>query len=112
MNLKNKEASDYKFLQEMYDDGYFPNFLVDKGKDILVRLCQKIEEEQPNSLEELYKLTHQSTEEFNELQEEFEENESEIETAARDCIGVDFSNLTTIYGFDADIEELIATRDW
>ena len=38
---------------------------------------------------------------------------SEIETAARDCIAVDFEFISKSYGFiEADVEELIATRDW
>jgi len=112
MQLTNEKAKAYPFLKDMYEDGYFPNFLVDKGKNILINFCLKIEKEQPKTLEALYKLSHQSTNEFNELEEEFEENDSEIETVARDCIAVDFENLAKIYGFDADIEDLTATRDW
>jgi hypothetical protein len=38
---------------------------------------------------------------------------SEIETAAREAIAHDFDVIAGAYGFaDADIEELIATRDW
>lgn len=112
-NLSNELVRNYAFLEDMYDDDYFPNKLVDKGKAILVELCFKIEDTKPKTLEDLYKLTHSATDQFNELQEEFEENDSEIETAARDCIGVDFEFIATSYGFeDADVEELIATRDW
>ena len=110
--INNEALKKYTFLQEMYEDGYFPNFLVDKGKAILVKLCVDIEEKQPDSLEELYQLTHAATDQFNELQEEFEENESEIETVAREAIGQDFDAIAKAYGYQADIEEIIATRDW
>ncbi|PJJ60026.1 DUF5713 family protein [Hymenobacter chitinivorans] len=110
--LQNEAARQYSFLAEMYQDSYFPNNLVDKGKAILVQLCFDIEQQQPKSLEELYALTHAATDQFNDLQEEFYEADSEIETAARDCIGTDFDFVATAYGFEADIEELIATRDW
>lgn len=96
----------------MYDDYYFPNHLVDKGKSILVNLCFEIETKQPKTLQDLYTLTHLATEKFNDLQEEFYENDSEIETAARESIAEDFEFIANSYGFDADIEELIATRDW
>jgi hypothetical protein len=112
MQLSNPEAIKYEFLKDMYKDQYFPDFLVDKGKEILINLCIQIEKTQPKSLEELYKITHLATDEFNDLQEEFEENDSEIETLARDCIAVDFENVAKIYGFDADIEALTAPRDW
>jgi hypothetical protein len=112
MQLANEEAKKYQFLNDMYENGYFPNFLVDKGKTILINLCYKIEDVQPSNLEDLYELTNQSAGEFNELQEEFADNESEIETVARDCIAVDFEKIANIYGFDADIKTLTASRDW
>ena len=112
-DLSNEMVRSYSFLSEMYKDQYFPDNLVNKGKAILVNLCSQIEENQPKDLDELYKLTHSATDKFNGLQEEFEENDSEIETVARDCIGLDFEFIATSYGFeDADVEELIATRDW
>jgi len=111
--LKNEKIRNHEFLKEMYDDSYFPDFLVDKGQDILLDLCFQIEQSQVSSLEELYKLTHCATEKFNELQAEFEDNDSEIETAARECIAMDFEFIASSYGFtDADTEELISSRDW
>lgn len=112
VNITNEKMINYPFLKGMYNDGYFPNHLVDKGKSILIRLCVSIENQKPQNLEELYKLTHAATEEFNNLAEEFYENDSEIETVARECIGMDFANIALNYGYDADVEELIATRDW
>jgi Family of unknown function (DUF5713) len=110
--LQNELVKSHTFLKEMYDDDYFPNFLVDKGKSILINLCFQIEKKQPKNLEELYKLTHLATDKFNNLQEEFEENDSEIETGARECIAMDFEFIAEAYEFEADTEELIATRDW
>lgn len=112
MELSNTSMKAYSFLKEMYDDQYFPNHIVDKGKSILVNLCLTIEKQQPKTLDDLYKLTHKATDQFNELQEEFEENDSEIETVARECIGEDFDAIAKAYGFEADREEIIATRDW
>jgi hypothetical protein len=112
MELKNEKIKKYSFLEEMYEDLYFPNNIVDKGKKILINLCYEIESKKPKTLEELYKLSHKSTDEFNDLQEEFYENDSEIETAARECIAMDFEFIAKSYGFEADTEELIATRDW
>ncbi|USZ14329.1 MULTISPECIES: DUF5713 family protein [Gammaproteobacteria] len=31
MNIQNPQIQSYDFLRGMYDDGYFPNFLVDKS---------------------------------------------------------------------------------
>ena len=109
--ITNDKILGYSFLEEMYMDGYFPNFLVDKCKEVLLDLCGRIEDESP-TLSRLYELSHAATEEFNRLAIEFEENESEIETAARDCIGMDFYFISQAYGYDADVEELILPRDW
>ena len=110
--LNNAKIKNYKFLDCMYSDSYFPKFLVDKCKNILLGLCQEIETEKPKNLTELYKLTHNATNKINDLQDEFFKNDSEIETGARECLGADFEYLSKAYGFEADIEELIATRDW
>ncbi len=48
--------------------------------------------------------------ELNELQEEFFEHDSEIETGARECLAMDFEFVARAYGYDADVEELIGTK--
>ena len=110
--LTNEKVQNHSFLECMYTDSYFPKKLVDKCRDILVGLSHKIEKEKPDSLKGLYMLTHASTIEINNLQEEFYANGSEIETAARECIAMDFEFISNSYGFEPDLEELIATRDW
>lgn len=111
-HVSNAKIKDYEFLQEMYEDNYFPNVLVDKGKNILIELCLKIETEKPKDDAAVYALTHRATEKFNSLAIEFEENDSDIETAARDAIGRDFDYILSAYGYELDIEEAIAPRDW
>jgi Family of unknown function (DUF5713) len=112
MAIANEQLKNYPFLQGMYDDEYFPNFLVDKGKQILIRLCENIEAQQPKNSESLFRLTHSATNEFNDLDEEFQDNGSELETVARDVIGDNFAFIVQSYGFNVDIEDVIATRDW
>ena len=110
--LSNAKIKEHNFLDCMYQDPYFPTFLVDKCKSVLLKLCQTIETNKPKNLEELYTLTQASTLELNELQEEFFEHDSEIETGARECLAMDFEFVAKAYGYDADVEELIGTRDW
>jgi Family of unknown function (DUF5713) len=112
MPITNDQLKSYPFLQEMYEDEYFPKFLVDKSKAILVRLCEAIEAQKPANNESLLQLTHAATNEFNELSDEFLENDSELETGAREAIGGDFDFIVKAYGFDIDVEDVIATRDW
>ncbi|WP_062206656.1 DUF5713 family protein [Streptomyces sp. NBRC 109706] len=113
MAITNEQVAGHAFLQPLYADGYFPDHVVDRGRAILLRLCERIEAERPPDLTALYALTQAATEEFNLLAAEFEAAGSEIETVAREGIGEDFWFVASAYGFaDADAEELIATRDW
>ncbi|MET7638445.1 DUF5713 family protein [Streptomyces sp. NPDC005438] len=111
--IGNREVAEHPFLQGLYADPYFPDEILDRGRAVLWRLCERIEDERPSDLTALYALTHAATEEFNRLEAEFEAAGSEIETVARDEIAEDFWFVASSYGFaDADVEELIATRDW
>lgn len=52
------------------------------------------------------------TSSINELQEEFEEYDSDIETVARNSIGVTVGKILKYFNIDIDIEEAIRERDW
>ncbi|MGW3229772.1 DUF5713 family protein [Kitasatospora sp. NPDC001095] len=113
MAITNQRVAEHAFLWGMYRDPYFPDHIVDKGKAVLVRLCERIEAERPADLTALYVLSHAATEEFNLLEAEFEAAGSEIETVAREEIAEDFWIVATAYGFtDVDVEELVAPRNW
>jgi hypothetical protein len=109
----NQQIAGHAFLKGLYQDGYYPDHVVDQGREILLCLCERIEAERPPDLTALYVLTHAATEEFNELEAAFEAAGSEIETVAREVIAEDFWFVASAYGFaDADLEDLIATREW
>ncbi|MFE9723682.1 DUF5713 family protein [Streptomyces sp. NPDC005794] len=113
MAITNERITRYVFLRVLYEDGYYPDHLVDKGRGVLMRLCERIEAEQPADLAALYALTEVATEEFNALEAEFEEAGSEIETVAREEIAENFWFVASAYGFEeADVEELVAAREW
>jgi len=108
MQISNDQVTAHPFLKALYGDDYYPDHVVDRGKQILLRLCERIETERPADLPALYVLTQAATEEFNDL-----EDDLDIETVAREEIAEDFWFVAHAYGFaDADVEELIATRDW
>lgn len=113
MPVSNQQITEHAFLRGLYRDDYYPDPVVDLGKAILLRLCERIETERPADLPALYALTEVATEEFNALQDDFEAAGSEIETVAREEIAEDFRFVAQAYGYaDADVEELIAVRDW
>ncbi|KUM88363.1 MULTISPECIES: DUF5713 family protein [Streptomyces] len=109
MNIGNQQVATHPFLKALYRDGYYPDRAVDRGKEILLRLCERIEADRPADLAALYVLTQAATEEFNDLQDD----DFDIETVAREEIAEEFRFIARTYGFeDADVEELIGTRDW
>lgn len=110
--LANPALAGHVFLGEMLEDVYFPPHLVERGQAILAELCLSIERDRPADLAALYARTHAATERFNALGEAFDAAGSEIETVARESIGADFARIAAAYGFEADIEELIAPREW
>ncbi len=113
MPISNSTMQTHTFLTEMYGDDYFPDFLVDKCKQILVSLCEQIESTKPSDNESLLRLTHAAVDSLNQLEAEFEENESEIETAARDALGDEFHAILHAYGFgEVEVDDAIANRDW
>lgn len=113
MSITNQQVKGHAFLRALYADAYFPDCLLDKGRGILLGLCERIEVEQPSDLAALYVLTEAATEQFNALEAEFEAAGSEIETVAREEIAEDFWFVASAYGFaDADGEELVAAREW
>ena len=104
-----KTTTKESFLRSLYHDGYHPAHLIDQARAVLVRLTDQIERDQPTQLVELYALTHASTEEFNRLAEEG----LEIETVAREAITSELGYVAAAYNFlDADLDELVAPRQW
>lgn len=112
MAIENPSVRNHSFLTDMVRDAYFPPALVEKGKQIFVRLCERIEAERPTEVAAVLALTHAATEEWNQLDEEFVEHDSELETVARESIAADFDFLLKAYGYQIDIEDAIAPREW
>lgn len=102
---------DYKLLDEMYRDEYYPDFLVDKIRDKLQTVIALLESGTTN-VETVQDALDEAVRGINDLQEEFDENGSEIETVARDCIGETVSYILRWFGISIDEEEAIRERDW
>lgn len=109
--MTEKLPSDFEYLKEMYEDDYFPNFLVDKIKDLIKNTVSFIEEG-GHSKDEIQSSFDQMTVGINELEDEFNENESEIETGARESIGDTVDKILNYFNIDIDVEEAIREREW
>lgn len=103
--------ADYKLLDEMYQDEYYPNFLVDKIKNVLEEVIKLLETGESDT-EIIQNKLDEVVRKINDLQEEFDENDSEIETVARDCIGLNVSYILKWFNIPIEDEEAIREREW
>ncbi|MCI8407800.1 MAG: hypothetical protein HFJ09_00800 [Lachnospiraceae bacterium] len=106
-----KFDADYILLEDIYKDGYFPDFLVDKVKELIQDIIELLETGE-RDLEKIQDKCDKMTQAINELQEEFEDNDSEIETVARDSIGETIEYILKWFEIDMDVEDAIRERDW
>ncbi len=106
-----KFDKNYKLLSDMYEDEYFPDFLVDKVKLLIQDVINFLETGESN-LEKIQNKFDEMTEAINGLQEEFEENDSEIETSARESIGETTEYILKWFDIGIDTEDAIARREW
>lgn len=106
-----KFDENYELLAAMYRDGYFPKFLVDKIKVLIQNVIALLETEEKD-LEIIQDRFDEITLAINDLQEEFEENDSELETVARDSIGETIDYVLQWFDIDINVEDAIGERDW
>lgn len=106
-----KFDADYRLLEDMYEDGYFPDFLVDKIRNLVQEVIAFLETGE-RDVEKIQEKFDEMTLSINDLQEEFEENDSEIETGARESIGETVEYILQWFDLDIDVEDAIGERDW
>lgn len=106
-----KFDAEYKLLNDMYEDGYFPDFLVDKVKELVQNVIVFLETGEKD-LETIQNKFDEMTLAINDLQEEFEENDSELETGARESIGEAVEYILKWFDIDLDVEDAIGEREW
>lgn len=101
----------YRLLASMYGDGYFPDFLVDKVRNLIQDMIRYLESGERN-LAKIQARFDEMTDAINDLQEEFEENDSELETVARDSIGETVKYILDWFEIAIPVEDAIGNRDW
>jgi len=106
-----KLNSEFNYLSDMYEDSYYPSFLVDKIQ-LNIRKVVDFLEEGDHSHEAVQEKLDEMTLAINELQDEFYQNDSEIETVARDSIAITVEEILQYFEIDIDIEEALRERDW
>ena len=94
----------YQMLAEMYQDDYYPDFLVDKISALLRKVIALLENDETD-LKVIQSALDEAVEGINDLQAEFDENDSEIETVARDTIGETVAYILEWFDINIDRSE-------
>ena len=77
-------------LEELYEDSFYPDFLIDKIKYLLEDLIQNA----------------------NSLQYEFLDNDSEYDNIARECLIRNLEYIIQWFHLPINLEEALAEREW
>lgn len=102
---------EYKLLSVMYRDDYYPNFLVDKIKEELQKVIELLESGEKD-LSVIQAKFDEVTLAINDLEEEFAENDSDLETIAREDIADSVEYILNWFEIPIDVEEAIRERTW
>ncbi|MDE6875903.1 MAG: hypothetical protein K2P87_15840 [Lachnospiraceae bacterium] len=106
-----KFDKNYSLIKDMVNDDYYPQFLVEKIKALIIPVIDLLENGETN-VNIIQEKLDEMTLAINDLQEEFDENGSEIETVARDSIAVTIGYIMEWFGIDIDTETALRERDW
>jgi hypothetical protein len=106
-----KLPSDFEWLPDMYADAYFPTSEVDKVKAAIQKVVAFLEKGGA-STKKIQKKLDKMTLTINELQNDFIDHDSEIETGARESIAETVERVLVYFEVDIDIEEALGERDW
>lgn len=106
-----KFDENYVLVKYMYEDDYFPNFLVDKVKNLILNLIAYLEMGEQD-ITKIQEKCDEMTLAINDLDEEFDENDSELETGARESIGDSVEYVLKWFEIPIDCEEAIRNREW
>ncbi|MEK3916553.1 DUF5713 family protein [Paenibacillus sp. FSL H7-0331] len=109
--MQDNSSASFEYLKDMYIDAYYPNFLVDKVKAELVKVVEFLEQGNQD-IEEIQAKLNFAIHVINVIAEEFDENDSEIETVARESIAQTVEDILAFFGIEIDTEVAIQERDW
>lgn len=106
-----KLPSDFDFLPGMYVDSYFPTSEVDKVKMAIQQVVIFLEKGEVSTKNIQQKLD-EMTLTINELQNNFADNESELETGACGSIAETVERVLAFFEVGIDIDKALRKREW
>lgn len=104
-------ANDENILALMYEDNYYPDFLVDKLKDEVLNVVEYLENEIYDE-DELLLVFGEMTENMNSLKSDFQEHDSDLESGARESLEETIKYIIEEFGLEIDIDDALDGIDW
>ena len=102
----------YVLLQNMFEDTYYPQFLVEKIKWQFIHLIEFLEGTDVKELSLVQDKLDEFTIFINNLQQEFWDQDSEIETVASESIANTLEYILNWFKVDVGIEDALREREW
>lgn len=101
----------YILLEELYEDSFYPDFLIDKLKYLLEDFINYVEQHLINMADlgdKIYELIENALS----LQYEFLDNDSEYDNLARECFVRNLEYIIQWFHLPLNLEEVLAEREW
>lgn len=102
----------YVLLQNMFEDTYYPQFLVEKIKWQFIHLIEFLEGTDVKEISLIQDKLDEFTIFINNLQQEFWDQDSEIETVASESIANTLEYILNWFKVDVGIEDALREREW
>lgn len=112
LHYMDKFDDQYVLLQNMYEDTYYPQFLVDKIKWQFIHLIEYLEGADLKDTSLIQDKLDEFTMCINSLQQEFWDQDSEIETVASESIAAALEYILQWFEIDIPIEDALREREW
>ena len=101
----------YILLEELYEDSFYPDFLIDKIKYLLEDFINFVEQK-PKNMADVGDKIYDLIQNANSLQYEFLDNDSEYDNIARECLIRNLEYIIQWFLLPINLEEALAEREW
>ena len=101
----------YILLEELYEDSFYPDFLIDKIKYLLEDFINFVEQK-PKNMADVGDKIYDLIQNANSLQYEFLDNDSEYDNIARECLIRNLEYIIQWFHLAINLEEALAEREW
>lgn len=101
----------YILLEQLYEDSFYPQYMLDKIKLMLLDFIFYIEEN-PTGITDVGNKIFELVEEVKSMQDEFIAEESEFDALAKETLLRDIEYIIKWYHLPVNLEKELTKREW